>query len=377
MAPHNNSVPSDLDHAEGNWEPVLRDITVHVPTTISGMSQAFDQHILPLGSAMATRAKHWRNWRTVLTWAAARHSMGSILPMDPRVLRAFLWEAVTSGASKPVLKGLLDAILSRHRDASLPSPLASGMTYTQLFRCVGRLIGKQHKHKFPVTRDMVVDSLRLKPKNNLQFRNKLALIVATVGIMRPAEVVAAQTCDYEFDGDFKKGLTKETGRSTLHTLKRKQDQERKGHHMRFGKSADPELDMNFQMGLYMDRLDIRPLATCTKAEKPHARCKCSPLFPRLVLDTRTKEYKVAPVPKATAPNVSQWVGAALTDIGVNASGFSGICCRMGGLTVAIEAGVPEHILWMQSGHAQDRAARRYVRLQDPAKLYDTWKAFQL
>ena len=135
--------------------------------------------------------------------------------------------------------------------------------------------------------------------------------------------------------------------------------------------------MNFQMGLYMDRLDIRPLATCTKSEKPHARCKCSPLFPRLVLDTRTKEYKVAPAPKATAPNVSQWVGAALTDIGVNASGFSGICCRMGGLTVAIEAGVPEHILWMQSGHAQDRAARRYVRLQDPAKLYDTWKAFQL
>jgi hypothetical protein len=50
---------------------------------------------------------------------------------------------------------------------------------------------------------------------------------------------------------------------------------------------------------------------------------------------------------------------------------------MGGLTVAIEAGVPEHILWCQSGHAHDRAARRYVSLQDPDKLYDTWRAFNL
>jgi hypothetical protein len=29
--------------------------------------------------------------------------------------------------------------------------------------------------------------------------------------------------------------------------------------MRFGKSADPELDFNHQMGLYMDELNIRPL----------------------------------------------------------------------------------------------------------------------
>ena len=29
---------------------------------------------------------------------------------------------------------------------------------------------------------------------------------------------------------------------------------------------------------------------------------------------------------------------------------------------AMEAGVPEHVLWMQSGHAQDKAARQYVVL---------------
>ena len=50
---------------------------------------------------------------------------------------------------------------------------------------------------------------------------------------------------------------------------------------------------------------------------------------------------------------------------------------MGGLTVATTACVPESIMWMQSGHAQSMAARRYVRLTDPDRLYDTRRAFRL
>ena len=50
---------------------------------------------------------------------------------------------------------------------------------------------------------------------------------------------------------------------------------------------------------------------------------------------------------------------------------------MGGLTVATEAGVPESVMWMRSGHAQDRAAQHYVRLTNPDRLYDTWRAFSL
>jgi hypothetical protein len=67
----------------------------------------------------------------------------------------------------------------------------------------------------------------------------------------------------------------------------------------------------------------------------------------------------------------------LEHVGFDPSLFSGISARRGGLSTAIEKGVPEHILWMQSGHAQDAAARRYVRLGSPALLYDTWAAFGL
>ena len=59
------------------------------------------------------------------------------------------------------------------------------------------------------------------------------------------------------------------------------------------------------------------------------------------------------------------------------SAFSGVCARRGGLSTAIEAGVPEAILWMQSGHAQDKAARCYVKLTSTDKLYDTFRAFDL
>jgi len=48
-----------------------------------------------------------------------------------------------------------------------------------------------------------------------------------------------------------------------------------------------------------------------------------------------------------------------------------------GLSTAIENGVPEEIVWMQSGHANNPAARRYVELGSPALLYKTWEAFNL
>lgn len=49
---------------------------------------------------------------------------------------------------------------------------------------------------------------------------------------------------------------------------------------------------------------------------------------------------------------------AVVLVGVNTQFFSGICARKGGLSTAIEYGVPEEIVWMQSWHANSPAARR-------------------
>ena len=52
-------------------------------------------------------------------------------------------------------------------------------------------------------------------------------------------------------------------------------------------------------------------------------------------------------------------------------------CSKGGLSTAIKAGVPEWVLFTQSGHGQQKAARAYVALDSPAFLFDTWSAFNL
>ncbi len=69
--------------------------------------------------------------------------------------------------------------------------------------------------------------------------------------------------------------------------------------------------------------------------------------------------------------------SALVHVGFNTAGFSDISARKGGLPTAIEAGFPKAILWMQSGHAQDVAARSYVKFHSPAPLYRTYEAFDL
>ena len=67
----------------------------------------------------------------------------------------------------------------------------------------------------------------------------------------------------------------------------------------------------------------------------------------------------------------------LTHVGFDPDWFSGVCARRGGLFTAIEVKVPEHVLWMQSGHTQTAAARTYGELNSPTLLYDAWGAFNL
>jgi hypothetical protein len=373
----NTSGVSELQHARGNWEPVLARLAAGVVPTIEAMSAAFEAHILPLGSAEGTRVKAWRNWRTVLTWAAGREALHRILPMDRQTLQAMVWEFTVMGGSRFTIKSILDAVITHHRAAGLPSPLAGHMEYTRFLRCVNRLLGTQLPHKFQITRDMVVRALRLRPSNLTAFRNKMALVSMTVGCMRPSEGAWSQTCDWGFDADANRGLVAFRGGATLNCSQRKQDQERKGHQMRFGRAVDPELDLVYQMGLFFDMAGIRPRQGCTKAARPHARCPvCPPAFPKFQRGPGGSTV-LHPKPRPSPSLVSEMVVHALRDIGVDPQGFSGVCCRMGGLSAAIEAGVPEHILWMQSGHAQDKSARGYVRLTDPDRLYDTWRAFRL
>jgi hypothetical protein len=100
---------------------------------------------------------------------------------------------------------------------------------------------------------------------------------------------------------------------------------------------------------------------------------CPPAFPRGI--KKGQEFDLCR--QASSEEVSAIIVRGMQHIGFDTTYFSGISARKGGLSMAIEAGVPEHILWMQSGHAQDVAARRYVQLNSLALLYSTYEAFGL
>jgi hypothetical protein len=129
-----------------------------------------------------------------------------------------------------------------------------------------------------VTRDMVVSLLRSTPTDLLAFRNKNVVNTLTIGCMLPAEGAAALTCELVFNSDYRTGLHQYRNCATLHCLMHKNDQEWKGHQMRFGVSTYPALVLpfKFQLGLFMDLAYTRPRTNCNGHS--WKRCTVYPLL---------------------------------------------------------------------------------------------------
>ena len=67
----------------------------------------------------------------------------------------------------------------------------------------------------------------------------------------------------------------------------------------------------------------------------------------------------------------------LKHAGANSRDYSIVCARRGCISTAPEAKVSEAVLWLQSGHAQTRSSRAYIKLAKPDLLFATWAAFNL
>ena len=74
---------------------------------------------------------------------------------------------------------------------------------------------------------------------------------------------------------------------------------------------------------------------------------------------------------------SDWIRWAVKLSGGDSARFSGFSARKGGISAAIEARVPEAILYLQSGHGQALPARAYMHLMSQARFLKTFEAFGL
>lgn len=371
------SARTPMEACNGNWHGLAASLGPAVASSSEAQrATAFRRFILPsTEGAPATRGSAWRNWRGVLTWALARRCFHRILPMPSQVLESFLWDLITLDCSFPVIKGYLDCIQVRHRRFGLPSPVSGALSYARLSRGLQRFQGRQRRFVYPIHRSLVAALLRHRVSSWTHFRNILAAALSTLCCMRPCEGAALQSCDVFFDFDMDSGVPGYRGTAAINIKSRKNDQVRRGHHPRLGRPRSHLHDIVHQLRFFLEQTQLAPRAGCTKRANPHAHCPlCPPLFP---LTTRSGGLPVFTFQHPSPSKFSSWIVEALGYIDVNTAAFTGVCARKGGLSTAIEAGVPEVVLWMQSGHAQTRAARRYITLQSPELLYATWDAFGL
>ena len=388
-----DSPQTPLEKAQGRWRPAMAALTAHNPKedTVASLAADFVKHVRPMERAHRTRGKAWSAWRAILTWATARGCLRDLLPMSQEVLHAFLWDSLGVGCSFSVLKGFVAAIQARHKLFRLQPPILPGGEHGRLMKALSRFQGTPRRIVFPISREAVVRLLRFAlPKHAEcggvkkgcplcirflhQWRNCLAGAFSTVGCMRPDEGSQLQVCDWWPDFDTLKGFTHFKGGAALHSVMMKNDQGRKGHQRRFGRSRDRSLDMVCQMQAFLREAGLHQHPSCSKRRRPAETCPhCPPLFPSSL--PKLAGFRLDRQP--SSPQFAEMVVEGLAQVGYDPEWFSGVCARRGGISRALEAQVPEHILWMQTGHSQSKSARVYAELGSPELLYKTWEAFQL
>jgi len=110
-------------------------------------------------------------------------------------------------------------------------------------------------------------------------------------------------CDFWPDHDAQAGYVQYEGCCTLNIKKMKNDQHRRGCRKRYGRSRDPDLDVMDQLRAWVREVGLEPF--------PPTYC------------------------------VSTSIVRAVGLVGVDTAFFSGTFARTGGLSTAIENGVPE------------------------------------
>ena len=373
----NISPKTELERSDGHWAVAMAGALGHQSgdRSLKGMEQAFLTNVAPMQQAAQTRVKGWGSWKVVLTWAVARDCLDKLLPMELGTLRAMVWESLAVGCSSSVVGAIIDAILARHRFFELRPPLEAQGDYTRFTSTLGRFQGRQAELRYPVHKDVVAKMLRKRAVTLAGWRDRLAAVVATLCCLRPSEGARAQVCDFFPDFDKESGFPGWKGTAALNVRLRKNDQQRRGHWPRMGRSKDPDLDAVYQMKSWMQRAGLVVQTGCSKRTDPHGVCRaCAPLFP-LSVHRSSSMFITSRQPSPSA--FSAMIVRGLKSVDMDTRLFSGKSARMGGLSTAIEASVPEWILWMQSGHAQDKAARAYVALRSPVLLFRTWEAFGL
>lgn len=382
--------PNPLDD-EDNWDTFFHQ---HRPLSVADMAAAFEEIVWPTHRARCTRAASQRLWSLVVTWCLAYDTLAAALPMQRQTFSGLTWDLLSQGCSATYISTVWSAIRERHEWAGYAPP-CSPEHLRQMHKAIAKFRGRAARAplKCPVMKDHVQAALRVRSLDFVVNRNRLLMVVATVCALRASEVVGLQVCDLWFEFDARAAVDPARYKDTIlvYVRRRKNDQFRRGHGPRIGRAVDPRLCITTQLRAYMQLYHLLPHPKCTRQQSfppgggpdarmqdvmdPGTRCPhCQPLFPKSIPRGSSTVPSPTPMPRQMA---TECLREALAVIGVDASQFSSVSARKGGISVASLAGVPEWAVCLQSGHAQNPANRAYINARASAYMYATWAAFDL
>ena len=273
-----NSAATAFEASDGNWEGVAARLAAPRRSSVETLSSLFAYHVLPSAAHVATRSKHWRCWRGILTWAVARRCTSQVLPMERAALQGLLMDLLSLGCGASTIKGYLDCIQGRHRAHDLPSPMRGSSSYQVICRSLKRFQGRQAPYKFPIHRSLVVKLLDFEAPTLARRRDCLAAALATICCLRPSEGARLQSCDVFFDFDVASGFPGYRGTAAINVMSRKNDQDRKGHHPRIGRSRSDSLDLVHQLRRFIWR---KPALSLVPAARSVCALRLAACFARL------------------------------------------------------------------------------------------------
>eukprot|EP00292_Cryptomonas_paramecium_P006607 CAMPEP_0113682712 /NCGR_PEP_ID=MMETSP0038_2-20120614/12838_1 /TAXON_ID=2898 /ORGANISM="Cryptomonas paramecium" /LENGTH=459 /DNA_ID=CAMNT_0000601857 /DNA_START=862 /DNA_END=2241 /DNA_ORIENTATION=- /assembly_acc=CAM_ASM_000170 len=372
-----DSQATPFELADGNVSLAMSRIQADTRCqSLDDLAAAYRRFVYPSRLQAATRHKYWRLWRVVLTWGVAWRALDRLIPMSEDTLMAFSWDLMQCGCSADFILGCWIAIQSRHRSFRLIPPIAGPGEFQKWRRSQLSISGGPTRFKLPITRRMVVALAESRPSSLRAIRDKMSALVGTICCLRASEIAQLQACDVLFDHHVACGGSEFRGTAAVRIIRRKNDPERRGHWPVIGVARDPRRRVVFQLRTYMRLLKLRVHLRCGKQSRPGARCQiCPPLFPRLRATSHGR-FRAASE-SCTRQMISDGIKRAVSSLGIDAAQFSAISARKGGLSTAIEAGVSEEVLYLQSGHGLQRAGRTYMHLRSPARLLSTFESFRL
>ena len=364
------SARTEVEKADGAWPAVERAGGGRL--TLEDLRQIFSDQVAPAQLEASTRGGYYRAWRMVVTWGVSHGEAHLLLPMSLETLQSLTVELLIAGSSVNTVKNVWCAIEDRHRMTGHVPPLARPMLFRRMVKALASVRGSPGRLIFPISAGHVQALLRMTGLTVNQTRWMLAICLGTVCCARVGELAGLQICNLAWGLDQAFGPEYAEG-AGVRVRKRKSDTGRRG------------LCTRVPSGILLERLrrwirdqglEVSPL--CTDKENPGARCPfCPPLFPK------TPRTAAEPARSAQGYNlrlsitrqmVSSGVKICMTLLGTDPRHFSGISMRRGGISAAINAGVPEPILFLQSGHGSAIAGRRYMQPTDPTLLYATGRA---